>query len=143
MSSSTIRLIACRAYAFLFGIFGVCLMLGGLVGLYLSAYGAPPELRDALARAHLQESGAMLLFIIGAATIVFGALHAVVGFFASKGHVWPLITGTVCWLLIFGPSLWGGSYELDCPARHVRTVDSSGGGRTHDLAAAAFVLMAA
>jgi len=107
MSSSTIRLIACRAYAFLFGIFGVCLMLGGLVGLYLSAYGAPPELRDALARAHLQESGAMLLFIIGAATIVFGALHAVVGFFASKGHVWPLITGTVCWLLIFGPSLWG------------------------------------
>src|SRR6516164_10752527 len=36
-----------------------------------------------------------------------------------------------------------GSYELDCPARHVRTLDSAGGGRTHDLAAAAVVLMAA
>jgi hypothetical protein len=30
----------------------------------------------------------------------------VVSFFASMGHVWPLVTGTVCWLLLFGPSLW-------------------------------------
>ena len=106
MSSNTMRLIACRAYAFLFGGFGFSLLLGGLMMLYWSAYGAPPELQHALAKAHLQMSAAKLLAILGGGIIVFGALHAVLSIFASMGRVWPLVTGTVCWVLLFAPSLW-------------------------------------
>jgi hypothetical protein len=105
MSSNTIRLIACRAYAFLFGGFGFSLVLGGLMMLYWSAYGAPPEFQDALVKAHLQMDAAKLLAIVGGGVIVFGALHATLSVFASMGRLWPLVTGTVCWVLLFAPSL--------------------------------------
>ena len=106
MSSSTMRLVACRTYAFLFGGFGFSLLLGGLMMLYWSAYGAPPELQQALAKAHLKMSAAKLLAIFGGGIIIFGALHAVLSIFAGMGRVWPLVTGTVCWVLLFAPSLW-------------------------------------
>lgn len=106
MSSNTIRLIACRAYAFLFGGFGFSLVVGGLMMLYWSAYGAPPELEGALDKAHLQIGAAKLLAIAGGGVIGFGAVHAALSVFASMGRLWPLITGTVCWVLLFAPSLW-------------------------------------
>ena len=106
MSSNTIRLIACRAYAFLFGGFGFSLVLGGLMMLYWSAYGAPPEFQDALTKAHVRMNAAKLLAIAGGGIIVFGAMHAALSVFASMGRLWPLVTGTVCWVLLFAPSLW-------------------------------------
>ena len=106
MSSNTIRLIACRAYAFLFGGFGFSLVLGGLMMLYWSAYGAPPEFQDALTKAHVQMNAAKLLAIAGGGIIFFGAMHAALSVFASMGRLWPLVTGTVCWVLLFAPSLW-------------------------------------
>ena len=75
MNSNTMRLIACRTYAFLFGGFGFCLLLGGLMMLYHSASGAPAEVQDALARAHLPTSSAQLMVITGAGALIFGALH--------------------------------------------------------------------
>jgi hypothetical protein len=74
--------------------------------LYHSASGAPAEVQDALARAHLPTSSAQLMVITGAGALIFGALHGVLSIFASMGRVWPLVTGTACYVLLFGPSLW-------------------------------------
>src|SRR5262249_37938356 len=84
---------------------------------YWSANGAPAELQDALAKAHFDATKA--LFMTAAVCIFVGALHGVLSIFASVGRVWPLVTGTVCWVLLFGPSLWA---PATYPGSHVITI---------------------
>jgi hypothetical protein len=116
MTSNKMQLIACRTYSLLFGAFGVCFMLGGLVLLYWSAYGAPPKLEHELVKAHLK---LVELAMLGWVLIVFGGAHAALSIFAISGRIWPLVAGTVCWVLLFAPSLW-------VPGSHVMSIATLG-----------------
>ncbi len=103
MSSNTMRLIACRAYSLLFGGFAACFIVGGLVLVYWSANGAPPKLAHEFAKVHLQMAD---LAMFGWVLVVFGGAHVALSILAISGRVWPLVAGTVCWALLFAPSLW-------------------------------------
>ena len=112
MSASTVKTIACRIYSVIFALLFLFFVGCGLLAFYWSATGLPPQIAKELPR----DVGALSIHTftaaLGGGFIMVGALHGWLTIYAWKRRVWPLVVGTVLWVLLTIPSLTQGSIAL-------------------------------